>query len=81
MADDAPEFVTARALPGSGGQRRLAILRRADGRFTLAEQYRYRSEFEGRVVAEGWQTIATSGLYAELGLAEAELRAICPSPG
>jgi hypothetical protein len=53
-------------------RRRIVVLRREDGCFTVAEQYHYASEYGGEIVAEGWQTLPPNGLYASLELAEAE---------
>ena len=35
-------------------RRRLVVLQRNDGFFSIAEEYYFRSEYDGEVVAEGW---------------------------
>jgi len=39
---------------GKPQERRIAILQRDDGYFAFAEEYSYKSEFEGEIIAEGW---------------------------
>ena len=56
-------------------QRRLVIICRDDGLFSYAEQYWCRSEYESEVIAEGWRTLITEGLYATSEIAEREARA------
>ena len=79
FSDDDPDVVMARPLPGARGARRMAVLRRADGHLTLAEQYYQRTEYGGEVVSEGWRTVVALGLYADRDLAEAEVCATCPA--
>jgi len=50
-------------------QRRVAILQRDDGHFTFAEEYSYRSGYEGEIIVEGWQ-LAPEGIFETAELAE-----------
>jgi hypothetical protein len=59
---------------GEPQQRRVAILQREDGHFTFAEEYSYRSEYEGEVLAEGWQQLPPEGIFETPEMAEAEGR-------
>jgi hypothetical protein len=56
-------------------RRRVVILRREDLHYTFAEQYFFISEHEGEIVAEGWQTLSSNGIYASAAIAEFEARA------
>lgn len=56
-------------------RRRIVVLRRDDGNYTFAEQYHYTNEFEGDIIAEGWQTLPASGVHATAEIAEVEGRA------
>ncbi len=56
-------------------RRRLVVLLRDDGNFTAAEEYYYVSEYEGEIIADGWQRHPPSGLYATAEIAEREARA------
>ncbi|MCK1361351.1 hypothetical protein [Bradyrhizobium sp. 199] len=60
---------------GQPQQRRVTILQRDDGYFTFAEEYFYRSEHEGEVIAEGWQRLPPEGIFESAEMAEAEGRA------
>jgi hypothetical protein len=43
--------------------------------YTFAEQYYSFSEWEGKVVAEGWsKRLNPCGIYSSVGIAEAEAR-------
>lgn len=53
-------------------RRRIVVLLRSDGHFTVAEQYHYVSEYDGEIVSQGWQTLPLDGIYASAELAEAE---------
>lgn len=53
-------------------RRRVVILHRGDGQFAFAEQYYYTSEYEGKVIAEGWATLSPEGIYASVEIALAE---------
>lgn len=55
---------------GKPQQRRVAILQRDDGHFTFAEEYSYRSEYEGEIIAEGWQRLPPDGIFESAELAE-----------
>ncbi len=55
-------------------RRRMAVLERDDGHFTLAEQYHYATDVDGKVVAEGWATLPSEGIFATAEEAEAEAR-------
>ena len=57
---------------GKMEQRRIAILQRDDGYFTFAEEYFYRSEYEGEVLAEGWQRLPPEGVFESAEIAETE---------
>ncbi len=59
-------------------RRRVVVLRRADGHYTYAEQYHFVSEDEGHVVAHGWATLPSTGVYATAAIAEQEARAAFP---
>jgi len=59
---------------GEPQQRRIAILKRDDGHFTFAEEYSYRSEYEGEVIAEGWQQLPAEGIFETAEIAEVEAR-------
>ena len=56
-------------------RRRMVVLARGDGHFTFAEQYHYTTEWEGKVIAEGWATLPCEGIFATAADAEAEARA------
>jgi hypothetical protein len=47
-----------------------ADLQRDDGHFTFAEEYSYSSEYEGEIIAEGWQRLAPDGIFESAELAE-----------
>lgn len=53
-------------------RRRLVIVQRPDGYYSLAQQYHYRSEFEAKIVAEGWHTLGLEGIFESLDLAKSE---------
>lgn len=55
---------------GKPKQRRVAILQRDDGYFTFAEEYYYKSEFEGEIIAEGWAQLPDEGIFETIELAE-----------
>lgn len=55
-------------------RRRISILQRDDGHFTFAEEYSYRSEYEGEVLAEGWQQLPPEGIFDSAEIAEVEGR-------
>jgi hypothetical protein len=57
---------------GEPQQRRVAILQRDDGHFTFAEEYSYKSEYEGEIVAEGWARLPGEGIFESAELAEME---------
>jgi len=65
---EAIEIVSAAT--GKPQQRRVAILQRDDGYFSFAEEYSYTSEYEGRVIAEGWQQFPSEGIFESAELAE-----------
>jgi hypothetical protein len=56
-------------------RRRIVVLERDDGNFTFAEEYYYVSEYEGEVIAEGWQQHPSNGIYETVDIAEREGRA------
>jgi len=51
-------------------QWRVAILQRDDGYFTIAEEKYYRSEYEGQVIAEGWQRQRPESIFETAEQAE-----------
>lgn len=55
-------------------QRRVAILQRDDGHFSFAEEYFYTSEWEGEIIAQGWQQLPPEGIFGSSEIAEAEGR-------
>jgi hypothetical protein len=61
---------TVFASTGRPQQRRAAILRRDDGHFTFAEEYSYSSEYEGEIIAEGWQRLPPEGIFESAESAE-----------
>jgi hypothetical protein len=67
---EAIEIVSAAT--GKPQQRRVAILQRDDGHFTFAEEYSYKSEYEGKIIAEGWQQLPPGGIFESAEVAEAE---------
>jgi hypothetical protein len=58
-------------------RRRLVVLRRNDGFFSFAEEYHFRSEYEGKVVAEGWARLPPEGVFETIEIAAAEARLRC----
>ena len=56
-------------------RRRIVILMRSDGHFAFAEQYYCVSEYEGEILAEGWQQQDANGVYETADMAEKEGRA------
>lgn len=58
----------------SNPKERLRIIERTDGFFTIAAEYYYRSVHGGRVIAEGWATRETDGIFATFELAQREAR-------
>jgi hypothetical protein len=55
-------------------RRRLVVLQRKDGFFSFAEEYYYRSEYEGEVVAKGWARLPPEGIFETTEIAAAEAR-------
>jgi hypothetical protein len=53
-------------------RRRIVVLQRDDGNFTFAEEYFYVSQYEGEIIAEGWQQLPPNGVYATAAIAESE---------
>ncbi len=56
-------------------RRRVVVLRRDDGCYTFAEQYFFVTEIDGRIVAQGWQTLPASSVCATIEIADLEARA------
>ena len=54
---------------GKPQQRRVAILQRDDGHFTFAEEYFYKSEYDGKVIAECWARLPAEGIFETAELA------------
>ena len=62
---------TVKELRGRDPLRRVLIVRRADGCYTIRPERWYQNVYEGSLVAEGWKPLDThSGLYASSELAE-----------
>ena len=55
-------------------RRRLVVLLRDDGFFSFAEEYYFRSEYEGEAVAEGWARLSPDGIFETVEIAAAEAR-------
>jgi hypothetical protein len=51
------------------------VLQRNDGLFSFAEEYYFRTEHEGAVIAEGWARLAPEGIFETIEIAAAEARA------
>ena len=66
------------SLPGAKHpDRRLTIVARDSGGFSIVEQYFYRTEDEeGSVIAEGWASLPGLGIFANVDLAEREITAM-----
>ena len=47
---------------------------RDDGHFSFAEEYFYTSEWEGEIIAQGWQRLPPEGIFGSAEIAEAEGR-------
>jgi len=58
------------SVEGKSKERRIAILQREDGYFTFAEEYYYKSEYEGEIIAEGWARLPNEGIFEAIELAE-----------
>ena len=69
------ELETVAVVSAIHPRRRIVVLRRNDGYFTFAEQYFYVSEYEGEIIAEGWQQLPPHGIHGTAAIAEAEARA------
>ena len=69
------ELETVEIASAAHSRRRVVVLRRDDGNYTFAEQYFFVSEYEGKVIAQGWHTLPTKGVYATIAIAEFEGRA------
>jgi hypothetical protein len=54
--------------------RRLVVLERNDGHFSFAEEYYYRTEYDGKIVAEGWARLPPEGIFETVEIAAAEAR-------
>lgn len=70
------EFDGVSTATGKPQRRRVVILQRDDGLFSFAEEYFYVSEWEGKVVAQGWRRLgsARTSIFASAEMAEAEGR-------
>ncbi|GLS23408.1 hypothetical protein GCM10007874_64290 [Labrys miyagiensis] len=67
-------------LTSQNSLRRVVIIRREDGTYSTREEYWYRNEYEGVVIAEGWAPLpAEPSFYptAEIAEREALLAYIC----
>jgi hypothetical protein len=65
------------ALTGKPQQRRVVILQRDDGYFTVAQEYFYTSEYEGKIIAQGWARLGSSqSIFASAEMAEADDRLV-----
>ena len=56
--------------------RRVVVLQRDDGVFSIAEEYYSRSEYEGEIIAEGWVRLPPEGYYATIEIAATEARSM-----
>jgi hypothetical protein len=63
------EAIQTTSSAGKLQQRRFVILQRDDGYFTYAEEYSYKSEYEGEIIAEGWARLPTEGIFESAELA------------
>jgi hypothetical protein len=63
---------TVSAATGKPQQRRVGILQRDDGNFCFAIEYSYTSEYEGKVIAQGWRQLPPEGIFASAEIAETE---------
>lgn len=58
---------------------RLTIVTRDSGGFSIVEQYCYRTEdADGYVIAEGWASLPGLGVFADVELAEREIKTMLP---
>ena len=61
-------------------ERRFAIVRRADGLYTIADEYFYRcTDGDGSVIAEGWGALSPEGIYDSVAIAEREVETMIGS--
>jgi hypothetical protein len=52
------------------------VIQRSDGNLGLIEQYWYRSVYDGKPIAEGWQPLSCpSSIFATADIAEREAKA------
>ena len=55
--------------------RRFTIVQRADGNYSIADEYYYRStDKNGLIYDEGWATLSPNGIFASTAIAEQEIR-------
>jgi hypothetical protein len=54
--------------------RRLVVLQRDDGLFSFAEEYHYRIECDGKVIAEGWARLPPERIFETVEIAATEAR-------
>ncbi|MGJ5208190.1 hypothetical protein [Bradyrhizobium sp. HKCCYLR20261] len=64
------EPVQTMSAEGNSKQRRIAILQRDDRYFTFAEEYYFKSEYEGELISEGWAQLPSEGIFETMELAE-----------
>ena len=76
-ADVTPRVL--KILYGSDRARRVLIVERAEGHFSLQVERRYRNIFEGRLVAAGWQRLpGAPSVFQTVDVAEQEARSRFP---
>ena len=66
-------------IPLKNKSRRLVIVQRSDGIFSIAEEYYYISEDNGEVISEGWSRLPAEGLFETFDLARKEALATARS--
>jgi hypothetical protein len=70
---------TAATLISADGQRRVLIVERDDSTFMLVQQYWYRNVYEGRLIAEGWQSLhSPASFFATAEIAKFEAKTHFP---
>ena len=73
VAKTVEEFETISPATGKPQLRRIVVLQRDDGHYSLSEENYYTAEHDGQSVAEGWQRLWVEGVFASAALAEAEV--------
>jgi hypothetical protein len=66
-------YAVVKILEKSGGKRRVKVVRRDDGIYGLMAEFWYRSEWEGKLLSEGWKSFDGPHFsYASFEIAERE---------